>query len=252
MIGGPLARIDLGSPSGFRRYWRSVRKLHCGTPRSFRQENRQISGVPLGYADLFPYLLDIVPKTAPFVLVAESFSSPLAIKLAAMNPANLKGLVICAGFVKFPVTGWLRRMQALVRPFLFRFAAPRFVLEYFLVGAMVPGDLIDAVRRTLYSVSPTVIAGRIRAAMTCNLSGELSRVRVPILYLRADHDRLIMKSCFEEIQRVKPDTILATIPGPHLLLQREPCKAAVLIAQFLESLPSSSNLPATPPSNRPS
>ncbi len=45
-------------------------------------------------------LLHLVDSNAfgsePFVLIAESFSSPLAIQWAATNPLNLKGLVISA------------------------------------------------------------------------------------------------------------------------------------------------------------
>jgi len=34
------------------------------------------------------------------VILAESFSAPIAIRLAAEAPPNLKALVICAGFIE--------------------------------------------------------------------------------------------------------------------------------------------------------
>jgi hypothetical protein len=49
--------------------------------------------------------------------------------------------------------------------------------------------------------------------------------------------RLVRKACFEEIKQLKRDTIFASIPAPHLVLQREPQRAADLIERFLESLP---------------
>jgi pimeloyl-ACP methyl ester carboxylesterase len=192
----------------------------------------------LSYADLFSFVVDAVPQTQPFVLLAESFSTPLAVRLAATNPASLKGLVICAGFIRNPVRGWLRHMKTLVHPFFFRIPPPRFVIEHFLIGAHAPRELRDDVRRTLRSVSPEVVALRVQAVMACDASEPLVRVRVPTLYLQAEQDRLVRKSSFQEIQELKPDTVLVSIAAPHFVLQREPRKAADLIAHFVADLPS--------------
>ena len=191
----------------------------------------------LSYADLFTFVVDAVPQTQPFVLLAESFSTPLAVRLAATNPASLKGLVICAGFIGNPVRGWLRHMKILAHPYFFRIPPPRFVIEYFLIGAHAPRELRDDVRRTLRSVSPEVVALRVQAVMACDASEQLVRVRVPTLYLQAEQDRLVRKSSFQEIQELKPDTVLGSIAAPHFVLQREPRKAADLIAHFVAGLP---------------
>ena len=192
---------------------------------------------PLSYADLFSSVADAIPQAQPFVLLAESFSTPLAATLASTNPANLKGLVICAGFVRNPLRGWLRYMKSFVQPPLFHIPPPRFLLEHFLIGAHAPRKLRDELRQTLRSVSPEVMAFRVRSVMACDATAELARVRVPTLYLQAEDDRLVSKSSFEEIRELKPDTILAVIAAPHFVLQREPAKAAVVIMQFIAGLP---------------
>ena len=191
----------------------------------------------LSYAELSSFVLDTIPRNQPFVLLAESFSTPLAVRLAATNPSNLRGLVICAGFIKNPVSGWMLRMKAFVQPALFRIPLPRFVLEHFLIGTHPPRELRDAVRRTMRSVPPHVIALRVRAVLACDASEDFVRVRVPTLYLQAEQDRLVRKSSFVDIQQLKRDTVFASIPAPHFLLQREPRKAADLIAHFVEGLP---------------
>jgi pimeloyl-ACP methyl ester carboxylesterase len=191
----------------------------------------------LSYADLFSFVVDAVPQTQPFVLLAESFSTPLAARLAATSPASLKGLVICAGFIRNPVRGWLRHMKTLVRPSFFRIPPPRFVIEHFLIGAHAPRELRDDVRRTLRSVSPEVVALRVQAVMACDASEQFVRMRVPTLYLQAEQDRLVRNSSFQEIQELKPDTVLVSIAAPHFVLQREPRKAADLIAHFVAGLP---------------
>lgn len=192
----------------------------------------------LSYTDLFSFVVEGVPQTQPFVLLAESFSTPLAVRLAATNPAGLKGLVICAGFIRNPVRGWQRYMKTLVYTSVFQIPPPRFVIEFFLIGTHAPRELRDDVRRTLRSVSPKVVALRVRAVMGCDAAEQLVRVRVPTLYLQAEQDRLVSKSSFQEIQELKPDTVFASIAAPHLVLQREPRKAAELIAHFVAGLPS--------------
>ena len=192
---------------------------------------------PFSYADLLPRVVDTIPQAQPFVLLAESFSTPLAVMLASTNPANLKGLVICAGFVRNPLRGWLRYMKSFVQPMLFRIPPPRPALEHFLIGLHAPRELRNELRRTLLSVSPEVTAFRVRSVMACDAMAELARVRVPTLYLRAEHDRLVTKSSFDEFRQQKPDTILAVIAAPHLVLQREPEKAADIVTRFIASLP---------------
>jgi pimeloyl-[acyl-carrier protein] methyl ester esterase len=177
-----------------------------------------------------------IPTDGRFVLLAESFSTPLAVRLAATNPVNLAGLVICAGFVTNPLDRWLRIVRVLVRPSLFRRSLPDSILDYFLIGSHPPRDLRDTVHRTLRSVSPEVMALRARAVMNCDAREYLAKVQVPILYLQAAHDRLVKDRCFAEIKRLKPDTVLASILGPHLLLQREPHQGAEAIVKFLQRL----------------
>lgn len=191
----------------------------------------------LNYGELFSCVLEALPQTEPFILLGESFSSPLAIKVAAENPSNLRGLVICAGFIRNPLTRWLAYMRTLIRPFVFRIPPPRFILEYFLIGTQAPDQLEEEVRRILRSVPPDVISSRIRAVIACDAVGDLARVRVPTLYLQANQDRLLRKECFREIQRIKRDTILVEVAAPHLLLQREPQVAADSVIQFLDKLP---------------
>jgi len=107
----------------------------------------------LSYDDLFPLVVDATPPAQPFILLAESFSTPLAVRLASTNPANLKALIACAGFVKSPLRGWLRSMKRFVQSPLFCIPPPRFVLEHFLIGGQAPRELQGEIRRTLRSVS---------------------------------------------------------------------------------------------------
>ena len=192
----------------------------------------------MSYSELLPCVRDLIPTAEPFVLVAESFSSPLAVMCAAMHPPNLAGLVLCAGFVTNPIRAWSLPAKVLVRPLSFRLSPPDLILEHFLIGADAPPALKLAVRQAVHCVSPTVLARRVHAVLDCDARRDLTRVDVPMLYIQAANDRLVRAESFAEIQRLHSDTILASISAPHLVLQREPHKAAETIVGFIERLAS--------------
>jgi pimeloyl-ACP methyl ester carboxylesterase len=176
------------------------------------------------------------PAAEPFVLLAESFSSPLAVRFAATNPPSLKGLILCAGFVSSPAQGWRRIAASLLAPVLFRLHLHASAARLLLVGSHAPEALVQAVRSAVSSVSPAVLSSRLRTVLACDARAELAQVNVPILYLRATQDRLVPASSFKEIQRIKSRAELTSIPGPHLLLQREPGRAARAAVGFIERL----------------
>jgi pimeloyl-ACP methyl ester carboxylesterase len=187
----------------------------------------------LPYSELLQLVTVSVPKTEPFVILAESFSTPIALKYAATNPSNLAAVIICAGFVLKPNAIWSRLVKAIATPWFFRLRPPRFVLEYFLIGESAPQDLIHTFRQTLQLVCPEVLSGRVGEVLQCDARSDLSRTRVPIMYVRASHDKLLSASCHREILRIRPDIFFATVDAPHLLLQREPQKVAKLVAAFI-------------------
>lgn len=171
-----------------------------------------------------------------YILVAESFSTPYAIELAATNPENLKALVLCAGFASNPATGWQGFVLKYALPFLFRFPISDFALQRWLVGTDASPELLQAIRKAISSVRPDVMKDRLRIILSSNQRTNLSKIKIPILYLEAKQDRLIPNSCFKEIKCIQPNTILAHLDGPHLILQREPQKASAIIQDFISTL----------------
>jgi pimeloyl-ACP methyl ester carboxylesterase len=192
----------------------------------------------LTYTDLRPLVGAAVPQSERFVLVAESFSAPLAVWYAATNPPNLAAVVICAGFVRNPLHGWSGAVKALVKPWLFKLKPPRTILAYFLLGQHAPSGLLQSLRHALQKVSPDVLSGRLQEVLDCDARDDLRRTTVPLLYLEATYDRLLSLSCKDEFSQLRPDTVLRSVPAPHLLLQREPQKAATVIMAFISSLAS--------------
>jgi len=193
--------------------------------------------VVLSYDELMAYVGSALPSPEPFVLLAESFSTPLAIECAAANASNLKALVICAGFARSPISGPLRFAASLLAPLLFRFGLSNFVLEHLLVGREATPALLNEVRTAISSVQPEVLSARLRAVLRRDVRPALHTINVPIFYIQARHDRLVPASCLREIRQIQPTTGGVIIDGPHLILQREPHRVAEAVERFVRQLP---------------
>ena len=189
----------------------------------------------LSYPELESFVRGICPISEPFVLLAESYSSPAAISYAAAAPANLQGLILCAGFATSPVKGWRRFLASFFAPVMFYTPMPDRGARRWLVGADAPPSLLAAVRAAIASVKPKVLAERLRAVLTCDVRGAVREIQVPALYIRAEQDRLVGASCAEELERINPQIVTAPLNGPHLLLQRQPRMAAETVLAFIRS-----------------
>ncbi len=188
----------------------------------------------LGYAELLDRLRDDVADGS-VVIVAESFSGPLAIGLADERPDCVLGLVLCASFVRPPVWRWLcllaSRLARVLRP------SAR-ALRYALLGRAAPGPVTRALADATGSILPAVRAERLRSIAHVDCAAALARTTTPLLYLRAKHDRLVGAGSLRRILTARPDTQVATIAAPHLLLQSAPEEAWREIERFIARLTS--------------
>ena len=185
------------------------------------------------YQQLLGAVQFFVPAYDPYFLLAESFSTPLAIQFAASKPPNLKGLILCAGFASSPLTGPGHFFASLLAPLVFHLAVPSCAINWFLIGPNPPKSLQAAVQAAVFSVRPNVLTARLRAVLSCDMRQALSQVAVPVLYIQATKDKLVPPSCLDEIRSIKPEVLVAEMDGPHLILQREPEKSGAIVSQFL-------------------
>jgi pimeloyl-[acyl-carrier protein] methyl ester esterase len=190
----------------------------------------------LSYAELAALVRARLPVSEPFGLLAESFSTPIAIQIAAANPAGLKALILVAGFATNPTYPSMNVLSPLFFPSFKRGLFPRFFIERYLLGANAPTALVEAVQQAVQSVSSEVLASRLKLILACDSRADLARITVPILYVQAIQDRIVPSRCLNEIVAVRPHVAVARIDGPHLLLQREPQKSAEMIAHFIQQL----------------
>jgi pimeloyl-[acyl-carrier protein] methyl ester esterase len=189
------------------------------------------------YDELIPYVQSLVSSGSRFVLVAESFSTPLAVKYAATRPPNLSGVVLCAGFITNPAGNWTWLARLLVRRWVLSISPPSWFLKHFVIGNNPPSDLEADFRQALAVPGAEVLVKRLRAVLNCDERQALARTEIPLMYIQAENDRLVAQGNFREVQRIRTDAELVSIPAaPHLVLQREPRKCAEVIVQFIAKL----------------
>jgi pimeloyl-ACP methyl ester carboxylesterase len=173
---------------------------------------------PAGYAELLPVVEAAAPAGAEYVVVGESFSGPLAVMWAARRPPGLRGIVLCASFVRSPLPPFARWLRALIFPLWFR-AVPRPLLRWALLGRHQIAALAELVEAAIGMVRPAVLAARARAILSVDVATELQSCPVPVLYLSATEDRLVPPRSLAYIRQLYPAVESVSLVGPHLLLQ---------------------------------
>lgn len=169
----------------------------------------------------------------PVLLIAESFSGPIAIRIAAAEPSRIAGLVLVATFVGSPI--W-RIMTFLPLATLFRLPVPKWAVRRYLVGNDAPNDLVELVCTAIRTVNPKVLASRVRMIGRLDVREECRQCTCPILYLRAAADSLVPVRCGLDIAELNPQVDIVTVDAPHFVLQRKPEEVWDHIQTFADSM----------------
>jgi pimeloyl-ACP methyl ester carboxylesterase len=185
------------------------------------------------YDSIAQSIVHRLPSDRPFVLLGESFSGPLALKIAARGDLKLVAVVLVASFIRRPVA-WLPGIARFIfRAAVFRLPWQRFFVNHLLAGGRSPDDLLRETMASMHSNDHRVLAGRVRVALTVDATDDLIQCPVPILYLRGAQDRLIDPKTADALKRMRPDLECRTIHAPHFVLQCAPAEAAKVVADYL-------------------
>lgn len=150
----------------------------------------------------------------PCWVVAESFSGPIAIRLAAEPPDALRGVLLVATFARAPAP---RLLRAFAEPMSRAGPPPGFAIRRLMIDA--DGDS-RPVAEAIRAANPTAMAERVRQVLAVHEREPLARPRVPVHIVRASHDRLVAARRCASAER--PDLPCTVVEGPHLLLHTRP------------------------------
>ena len=186
-----------------------------------------------GYSELLAVVEAAIVNLREFYVLGWSFSGPLALTLAAKDPTRIRGVILCASFVRPPLRAlsWLRFATAAPLVYLVRVARRT---PLFLAGDST--DLCRDKRATWNRVPSRILAARARAILTLDARESLRTCPCPVLYLAGSRDRVVPSRNAHEVVRESPATQVVTIDGPHLALYTNPGAAAHAIAAFTRNV----------------
>jgi pimeloyl-[acyl-carrier protein] methyl ester esterase len=184
----------------------------------------------MNYAELEQFARASLPTEQPFVLVGESFSGPIAISLAASKPTGLRGLVLVCSFARSPIP-----MPSGLCSMISRFPVkliPTRVTAALLLGRYASRALRERLYAAISKVDPVVWRVRLSAVLSADVAVHVSSIRVPVLYLRAAHDRVVPRRASELISKLLPSVKVVELEAPHFMLQAKPVESALQIQTF--------------------
>jgi pimeloyl-ACP methyl ester carboxylesterase len=190
--------------------------------------------VPFGYDELEPLVRAALPARGSFVLLGESFSGPLAIRIAARPPPGLAGVILCVTFASnpYPRLAWARGLAA----FLPLKSLPRWLRAPLMWGSASPSKAPRQSERAMAGVAANVIRRRIAALLAVDETAALATITVPTLVLCATRDRVVSKAATEKIMRGIPHARRVDVDGPHLLLKTRPEECAAAVVEFIREV----------------
>jgi pimeloyl-[acyl-carrier protein] methyl ester esterase len=169
----------------------------------------------------------------PRIVIAESFSGPVAVQMIASGRVRAKALVLCATFAKsphpviWPVTRFLR-LPLLIRPEM-----PTLFFKIILGDNKLIATLGPLWKKVHADVPACVMDHRLGLINRLDVTNWLEKLSLPCLYLQAIDDRVVSSSCLADFERHIPHLVIKRIKAPHFILQARPQACLESIEQFM-------------------
>jgi len=184
------------------------------------------------YDDLYRQVLTVLPSDEPFLLVAESFSGPIGIRIAAAAPKNLIGLALCASFATSPANTLEKALLSFLGGFMFKFHPPVWAVRRYLAGKNASPRLMQLFYDSIAQVSPGVMHDRLKMILKIDETENLHGITAPVLYLFGKQDKLVARKNFDLIATHLKQIKLREIDAPHFILQTAPAAALESLVEF--------------------
>ncbi|VXC67572.1 Alpha/beta hydrolase [Pseudomonas sp. 8Z] len=168
--------------------------------------------------------------STPFVLLAESFSSPLAYQLALRQPTGLRGVIFAASFLTRPNAA-LPLLRHLPMPLTF--ATRPWLLRALCLGKAADEEALQGVQREIRRLDQKLLHARL--ATLASLQAPTLALDLPSLHLWPQQDRLVASAAAERLPQFCRDIRQMRLDGPHFILQTQPEVCAKAIVEFIEA-----------------
>jgi pimeloyl-[acyl-carrier protein] methyl ester esterase len=187
---------------------------------------------PHDYRALLEFVRQELAGIPRYVVLASSFSGPLAIMLAMSEPRKVCGMILIATFASSPNVALTRLRFAARTPLV---SALRFARRLPIWMRMSPQDALRIAKQETWSrVTSRALAGRARAALGADMRETLRRCKQPMLCVNYEADDVVPTSCADEIVDHSMHARRVALPGGHLAMFGDPRPLATEIVRFIE------------------
>jgi len=180
----------------------------------------------LSYNELVEFVINQLADEK-FILLAESFSGPIAYQLALRMADKIESIIFVATFIGNPRKFILLSSHFLPGRLLFSLPIPDVIIKSFLLGFNINKQMIDLFKQSIKQVQPDVLAFRLKEISKLSLNYGTSDISVT--YIQASNDKLVPNSCLEEFKKVFSNINVFKVDGPHFILQAAPVLCADII-----------------------
>jgi pimeloyl-ACP methyl ester carboxylesterase len=184
----------------------------------------------LGYAGYAELVRNVIGQREVFLL-GESFSGPVAVRVATQLRRQVKGLVLAATFLKNPWPGWLIRRASRTDPE----TTPKRIRDAILMGSYGDDELREKVDRIVRSLSRPVRAARLKAIAEVDVRDDFAKLDCPTLVLHGREDWLVAMKTIQKAVCRKGGARMVAFPAAHMLLQTCATDCAAEISAFAKS-----------------
>ncbi|MGC4017000.1 MAG: alpha/beta hydrolase [Luteolibacter sp.] len=188
---------------------------------------------PQDYDSLTTVLASQLPE-GPLVLVGESFSGPIAMKIARLERGRVEALIVVGGFCASPAPAGLALVP--LRP-LFLLPPPAMFLKKYLVGSEASHEMVETLNSAIRSVPSSTLSARAEVILALRESDCPSFDSLPVLLVQAHHDELLAWESQSRLERHFPGAESVWIESPHLLLFTNPDACREAVVEFLSRVP---------------
>jgi len=187
----------------------------------------------MSYPELVNFVLAKLPSEC-FILVAESFSGPIAYQVALKKPEHLLSVIFVATFLTPPKKKLLNLTQIIPTRLFLKVSIPNVIIKKYLFGSSVGQEIISLFEKSLKIVSSGVLSFRL--GEISNLKGNIIPCNIKATYIQATDDKLVSISSLEAFKKVCKNLTIFRIEGTHFILQTNPSACAGIIENEIRKL----------------
>jgi pimeloyl-[acyl-carrier protein] methyl ester esterase len=174
-----------------------------------------------------------IPEGNPPIVIAESFSGPVAIQMIGSGRIKAKALILCATFAKSPRPIIWCILRFLRLPLLIRPEMPKQFFKFVIGEKNLIAELLPLWKKVHTDVPARVMNQRLKMINQVDVTKWLEKLPVPCCYLQAVNDRVVPSSCVEDIKICTPLLEVKKINAPHFILQAQPKECLDAIEEFI-------------------